>query len=140
MSLKKSMCSRSILVTTAIVGESFKNEPSLSSASATRYSPCPSLALLPMPFNLPPITTVGSNPPDASRLAIKDVVVVFPCAPATKTPYLSLAISASISALGITGIDCFLAANTSGLSEETAEEITTTWASFIFSAPCPIVT
>ena len=37
-----------MLVMTAIVGESFRKEPSLSSASATMTSPSPSLALLPI--------------------------------------------------------------------------------------------
>ncbi len=127
-----------MFVTTATVGDSFRNEPSLSSASATRNSPCPSLALLPMPFNLPPITTVGSSLPSPRTLATRDVVVVFPCAPATNTPYLSLASSASISALGITGIESFFAVFISGLLEATAEDTTTTSASFILAALCPI--
>ena len=36
-----SMCSRSMFVTTAIVGDSFRNDRSLSSASTTMYSPRP---------------------------------------------------------------------------------------------------
>ena len=138
--LKKSICSLSIFVTTAMVGESLRNEPSLSSASATRKSPCPNLALLPVALSFPPITTVGSRPLLAITVAINEVVVVFPCAPATSIPYFILASSASISALGITGIDFLFASTTSALSLETAEDITTTWASSTFSALCPIYT
>ena len=43
------MCSASIVVTTAIVGWSVRNDPSDSSASATRKSPCPSRAFDPSP-------------------------------------------------------------------------------------------
>ena len=46
----------------------------------------------------------------AITVAINEVVVVFPCAPATSIPYFILASSASISALGITGI-AFLCLN-----------------------------
>ena len=41
-----------MLVTTAMVGESIRKEPSDSSASATRNFPWPSLALVPMAFEL----------------------------------------------------------------------------------------
>src|SRR3990172_8562621 len=51
-----------MLVTTATVGESFRNDPSLSSASATRKSPDPSLALEPRLLSFPPTTAVGSHP------------------------------------------------------------------------------
>ena len=43
----RSRCSASMLVTTAMVGVSRRNEPSDSSASATRNSPWPSRALVP---------------------------------------------------------------------------------------------
>ena len=77
------MWSASMLVTTAMMGWSSRNEASLSSASATRYSPAPSLAFVPAPSSRPPMTNVGSSPPAASRLATRLVVVVLPWAPAT---------------------------------------------------------
>ena len=86
-----------------MVGESFRNEPSLSSASATKKSPRPSLAFDPSAFKRPPITMVGSRPPRARTVATIEVVVVFPCVPATATPYFIRISSASISARWITG-------------------------------------
>ena len=115
-----------MFVTTAMVGDIFRNDPSLSSASATIKSPCPRRALEPMLFNFPPITTVGSRPPFSRTEAIIDVVDVFPCAPATATLYFKRISSASISALGITGIDISLAAVTSGFFSSIAEDTTTT--------------
>ena len=56
------MCSRSRLVTTARIGDSFRNERSLSSASATRYCVVPSRAFDPIASTRPPTTTVGSKP------------------------------------------------------------------------------
>ena len=72
-----------MFVITAIVGNSFRNDRSLSSASATISSPRPSRALLPNALSRPPITAVGSRPARSSTSAIIDVVVVLPCAPAT---------------------------------------------------------
>ncbi len=86
-----------MVVTTAIVGDSLRNDPSLSSASATRKSPWPSLALVPRAFRRPPMTMVGSSPPRARTLATMEVVVVFPWVPATATPYFIRMSSASIS-------------------------------------------
>ena len=57
-----------MFVTTATVGESFRKVPSLSSASATRNSPCPSFALEPRLFSFPPTTAVGSQPAVASTV------------------------------------------------------------------------
>ncbi len=94
-----------MVVTTAMVGLSFRNEPSLSSASATRKSPRPSLALVPRAFRRPPMTMVGSSPPRARTVATMEVVVVFPWVPATATPYFIRISSASISARWITGIE-----------------------------------
>ncbi len=94
-----------MLVTTAIVGDKARKEPSLSSASAIRISPWPNLALEPPQMSsLPPMTTVGSSCPHVRIEATMEVVVVFPWAPAMATPYLSRISSANISALGITGI------------------------------------
>ena len=52
-----------MLVTTATVGESFRNERSDSSASATMKSPLPRRAPEPRTPRRPPTTTVGSSPP-----------------------------------------------------------------------------
>ena len=120
-----------MLVTTAMAGENFKKEPSLSSASATMKSPWPSTALVPMLFSLPPMTTVGSRPPSARTEATMEVVVVLPWAPAMATLYFNRMSSASISALGMTGVDFCSAASTSRLSCWTAEDVTTTSAPLI---------
>src|SRR5659263_335246 len=130
-----------MLVTTATVGESFRNEPSLSSASATRNSPWPSFALDPRLFSFPPTTAVGSQPAVASTVATIEVVVVFPCVPAIAMPYFIRINSANISARGITGIFRRCDSRTSGLSSRTAEETTTTWPSAgTFEAECPVRT
>ena len=92
------MCSRSILVTTDRIGESLRNDRSLSSASATRYCDLPSRAFEPIASTRPPTTTVGSSPPAAKTAATMEVVVVLPCMPAMATPYFSRINSASISA------------------------------------------
>ena len=111
-----------MVVTTAMVGESLRNEPSDSSASATRNSPWPRRAFSPRPWIRPPTTTVGSRPPAASTAATMEVVVVLPWVPAMAMPYLRRISSASISARGITGMDRWRAAWTSTLSRATAEE------------------
>ena len=80
------MWSASMLVTTASMGCRYKNEASLSSASATRYFPLPRRAFAPALLRRPPMTKVGSSPPSASRLAMRLVVVVLPCVPATAMP------------------------------------------------------
>ena len=92
-----------MLVTTVIAGESSRNVPSLSSASATKRSPRPSRALLPRAWTLPPITTVGSSRARARIAAMSEVVVVLPCVPATAMPHFMRISSASISARGMTG-------------------------------------
>ena len=116
-----------MLVITSITGDSLRKEPSLSSASATRNSPSPSLALLPKPCTLPPTTTVGSRPASARMVATMEVVEVLPWLPATAMPYFFSRISsASISARWMTGMCCSRAATTSGLSAAMAVEVTTT--------------
>ena len=116
-----------------MLGKRARNEPSLSSASATRKSLFPNLAFEPPHwFNLPPIITVGSRPPLVKIEAIMLAVVVFPCDPATAILYLSLISSASISALAITGVDRSRASTISWLSSFTAEEKTTTSAPSTF--------
>src|SRR5438093_376812 len=62
----------------AHVGDSSRNERSLSSASSTKKSPLPKRALLPIVFRIPPTTTVGSSPARSRIVASIDVVVVFP--------------------------------------------------------------
>src|SRR5260221_500208 len=89
------MCSRSMLVTTERIGESFRNERSLSSASATRYCDFPKRAFDPIASTRPPTTTVGSSPPPAKTAATIEVVVAFPCMPAMAMPYFSRINSAS---------------------------------------------
>ena len=121
-----------MVVTTAITGASSRNERSLSSASTTMYSPWPTRALAPAWFTRPPTTNVGSRPAAARTAATIEVVVVFPCAPATAMPNFRRISSASISARGITGIFSRCASTTSTLSCGTAEEITTT------CAPCTL--
>ena len=118
-----------MFVITAIVGNSFRNDRSLSSASATINSPRPSRALLPNALSRPPITAVGSSPARSSTSAIIDVVVVLPCAPATAMLNRSRISSASISARGITGICRRAASPTSGFVGRTADDTTTTSAS-----------
>ena len=131
------MWSSSILVTTDIIGVRCRNEASDSSASATMYSPLPKRALVPAAFSLPPITKVGSNPAAPRMDAVRLVVVVLPCVPAMAMPSRKRINSASISARGITGICCSLAATTSGLSFFTAVEVTTTSAPLTCSAVWP---
>src|SRR5262245_2449200 len=78
-----------MLVMTATAGARRRNEPSLSSASATRNGPCPRRALVPSAWRRPPTTMVGSRPPRASTAATIEVVVVLagaaPPAPAVLT-------------------------------------------------------
>src|SRR6185437_15021098 len=125
------------LVTTPNTCDSFKNDRSLSSASATRYCEFPSRAFDPSESTRPPTTTVGSSPPPASTAAIIEVVVVLPCIPATAMPYFSRINSASISARWMTGIFRARASTTSGLSLLTAELVTTTSLAAAFAAAWP---
>src|SRR5712675_2132016 len=92
-----------MLVTIAIMGCRCRKEASLSSASATRYRPAPSRALLAALLSRPPITKVGSSPPSARMLATRLVVVVLPCVPATAIDWRKRISSPSISARGTTG-------------------------------------
>ena len=129
-----------MLVTTATVGNRWRNEPSDSSASATSSSPWPRRAFEPKARALPPMTTVGSRPACARITAIIVVVVVLPWLPATATPSLTRMSSPSISARGITGMSRARAAASSGLSALTALDTTTTSAAATFSARWPTVT
>ncbi len=122
-----------MLVTTAIVGVSRRNEPSLSSASATRRSPAPRRALEPSAAIFPPTTTVGSRPAARSTVATSEVVVVLPCEPAMATPYFTRMSSESISARVMTGMPRARASVISGLSARIALEYTTTSTPEMFS-------
>src|SRR5215468_7056179 len=93
-----------MLVTTATTGARRRNEPSLSSASATSRSPAPSRVVegaVSGAKTRPPITAVGSSPADESTWATSEVVVVLPWLPATAMPSFKRIDSASISALGL---------------------------------------
>ena len=111
-----------MFVMTVTAGASRRNEPSLSSASATRKRPCPSCALAPSVLRRPPTTMVGSSPPRCSTAATMLVVVVLPCEPPTATPYFMRMSSASMSAREMIGIPASRAAASSGLSGLTADE------------------
>jgi len=100
----------------------------------------PSRALLPKALSRPPITAVGSSPARSRTSATIDVVVVFPCEPATAMPYRSRISSASISARGITGTWIAPAAATSGLSAPIADDTTTTSADPTLAAAWPVAT
>ena len=115
------------MVTTAIVGVRCRNEPSDSSASTTIHSPFPSRAFEPKALSLPPTTAVGWRPACSRTVAIRLVVVVFPCDPAMATASFSRISSASISARRMTGMPRALAASASGLVDlRTALDVTTT--------------
>ena len=105
--------SASTFVMTATTGVSSRNERSYSSASATRYSPCPSRAFVPRMWTWPPTTIVGSKPASVRTMPVREVVVVFPWVPATAIPCLRRMISPSISARRITGMPRARAAATS---------------------------
>ena len=77
------MCSLSIFVIIEYVGGIFIKLPSDSSASKILQLLFPSLAELLKEFNTPPLIIVGSNFVFEKILATREVVVVFPCEPAT---------------------------------------------------------
>ena len=72
------------MVITEYLGYINRNELSLSSASAIKYSLLPGLALDFISGNIPPTTIVGSF--DNITAESIDDVVVFPCVPATAIP------------------------------------------------------
>ena len=59
------------------------NEPSDSSASATKYSPVPRWAFEPEALMVPPIAKEGSAPQACRATVSIEDVVVLPCVPAT---------------------------------------------------------
>ena len=134
------MWSASMLVTTARIGDRFRNDASDSSASTTMKSPAPRRECASALISLPPMTKVGSTPASASTLVTSDVVVVLPCVPAMAMPCFRRISSASITARGTTGTRLLRAAMTSGLSLRTAVDVTTASAPAICCASWPIQT
>ena len=129
-----------MLVTTAMVGESFRKLPSLSSASATRNSPCPSLALAAQAVELPADHHGGVEarlrpaPWRSGRWS-------WSCRGCRRWRCRISAASARPASrrAGSPGSCCSRAAMTSGLSLLTAEEITTTCGAATFSGRWPSV-
>src|SRR5690606_34774510 len=115
----------SMLVTTAIRGRRCRKERSLSSTSATKCGPRPSLALPPNSRSSPPTAMVGSRPARSSTKAIMAVVVVLPWVPATAMPNRPLKSRARSSPREMMGMPRSRAATTSGLTAGTALETTT---------------
>ena len=87
---------------------------------------------------MPPLTTVGSNPPASSNVATIVVVVVLPWVPATATLDFNRISSASMSARRTTGRPRARASSSSGLPGLIADEITTTAAPSRFSGRWPM--
>ncbi|GBU22524.1 hypothetical protein R80B4_02434 [Fibrobacteres bacterium R8-0-B4] len=114
---------------TAIVGYIARNDLSYSSASATTIPPSPTIACDPTLRSIPPTRTVGDIFASVNTVPIRDVVVVFPCVPATHTVKFDRIISPSTSALLISGMPLSTAYRLSGLSSLTALEYTSSSAS-----------
>jgi hypothetical protein len=70
----------------ATSGASMRNEPSLSSASATNIAPSPSSAPSPVSARIAPITYPGPKPACRKIVVTMPVVVDLPCVPATAIP------------------------------------------------------
>ena len=73
--------------------------PSDSSDSSTHHSLLPNLAELLIEFIIPPFIIVGSNLAFEKTFAINEVVVVFPCEPATTIFFYNEVMCASMSPL-----------------------------------------
>jgi hypothetical protein len=80
---------------------------------------------------------VGSSPAAARTLAVMEVVVVLPCAPAMAMPYFKRINSPSISARGMTGIFSAVRLDDFRIVAANAEETTTTCAPCTCSALWP---
>ena len=98
------------------------NEPSDSSASATKISPVPRCAFEPDAVIVPPIAKEGSAAQACRATASIEEVVVFPCVPATATLFDSDINIASAAALVRIGIFNSCARDRSGLLSEIAFE------------------
>lgn len=105
-----------MLVMTASDGVRRRNVRSYSSASITRTSPSPVMALEPKAVTFPPTITVGSKPPSATTSPAIEVVVVLPWVPATPTPNFIRISSPSISARGMSEMRRRSASRVSGFS------------------------
>ena len=98
------------------------NEPSDSSASATKKSPVPRCAFDPEAIKVPPMAKDGSTPQPWSATVIIEEVVVFPCVPATAMLFEPRMRRASACARVRIGIDRCTAKAISGLCAEIAVE------------------
>jgi len=88
-----------------------------SQLSFTKFSECPMRRFPPIEGSIPPTNMVGSQLPASRIWEIMDVVVVFPCVPATLMALLySFIISPRKSARTIIGMPACCAAINSGLS------------------------
>ena len=121
----------------ADLGDKYVKELSLSSASATKYSPRPRTALEPTESHNAPTTTVGSRLPARRTAAVMAVVEVLPCAPVTAIWKWFCIRAANISPRRSTLSPRARATASSGLSSFTAVEWTTMAASARFSARWP---
>ena len=130
--------SASIFVTIEYLGLMYKNELSLSSASAIKYSELPIWLLLLISGIIPPTTINGSF--SKSATLIIELVVVFPWVPATAIPSNLFIISASSSPLFIFFILLSTMYLYSGFVSLIAVEYTNKSIplSFTFSSTCPI--
>ena len=116
------------------------NEPSDSSASATKISPVPRWALEPEAVIVPPIAKDGSAAHACSATANMEDVVVFPCVPATATLFESDIRTANAAARVKIGIFNSAALARSGLLAEIAVEYTTRSAPSTCEASCDVAT
>jgi hypothetical protein len=128
------------LVTTEACGAYSRNEPSLSSASATKISPLPLCALAPDSLSWPPIANDGSAPQCCSATVSSDVVVVLPWVPAIATARRPAMTEASAAALGSTRRPRRRASTSSGLVSRIAEDTTTVSASPTWPGAWPMCT
>src|SRR5580700_9843349 len=104
----------------ATSGDSSRNDPSLSSASATKSRPAPSSAPSPVSVRIPPMTYPGSAPQSRSTVVSMDVVVVLPCVPATAITRRPAMTEASAAARCMTRRPRRVASASSGLSARIA--------------------
>src|SRR5580700_8164987 len=108
----------------ATSGDSTRNDPSLSSASATKSVPAPSSAPSPVSVSTPPMTYPGSASHSRSTVVSMDVVVVFPCVPATAITRRPAMTEARAAARCSTRMPRRVASASSGLSARIALDTT----------------
>ena len=95
---------------------------------------------MPVVDSTPPMTKDGSTPQACSATVVIDVVVVFPCVPATATARRSTMSEARAPERCRIRSPRRWASTSSGLSLRMAEEMTSVSASPRLSAECPIIT